>query len=143
MKKLILFEFLRKLKSKPAMMRQLKIIVLVGFMGLIFVGGIAIWTGVQAINYVVATTSDAIKSPAIQSQFNVAKREIQQIQLQPLSCWNKVQSLLAIQPWLEKPALYNFKNLKVACFNAISPVCEGFECTQMKNIMTTAEGGTI
>lgn len=143
MKRLIIFEILRKLKSRPAVMRKVKIIAFISLFGFMFIGGIAIWAGVSAFRYIVATANQAGLSPQIVNQVQIMKSELKQIQLQPLSCWNKAQSLLAVQPWLEKPVLYNLRNLKVACLDAMPPVCEGDDCNQMKKIMTTAKGGSL
>ena len=142
MKRVIIFEILRKIKSRPELMRKVKIFAVIGLVGFVFIGGLAIWAGVSAFRYVVATTNQAVMSPQLQNQVQNVKTELKQIQLQPLSCWNKAQSLMAVQPWLEKPALDNLRNLKVACLDSVPTVCEGYECNQIKKMMNTAEGGT-
>lgn len=48
---------------------------------------------------------------------------------------------MAVEPWLARPALDNLKNLTVACFEQRSTVCEGRECTEMKEFMNTTKGG--
>ena len=45
--------------------------------------------------------------------------------------------------WLARPALDNLKNLKMACLAQATAVCEGDECSQMKQLMNTVEGRTI
>lgn len=132
MKRLIIFEILRKLKSKPELMRKAKILAVVGLVGFVFVGGLAIWAGIAAFQYAVTTANQAVTSPSIQSHVQNAKAEFKQIQLNPLNCWNKAQSLMAVQPWFEQPALNLLQNLKVACLDAAPAVCEGSECTQTK-----------
>jgi hypothetical protein len=143
MKHSILFEIINKLKSKPALMRKVKIFAVVGLFGFMFVGGMTIWAGISAYKYVVASVNQGLTSPTVQSQVQNMKTELKQIQFQPLSCWNKAQSLLAVQPWLERPALDNFHNLKLACLDSHSAICEGYECHQMKKIINTAQGETI
>lgn len=143
MKHAIIYEIIRKLKAKPALMRKVKIFAVLGLVGFVFVGGLAIWAGVSALKYVVASTSQVMSSPKAQEQIQIAKTELQKIQFQPLNCWDKAQSLMAVQPWLEKPAFDNLRNLKVACLDSQVPVCEGSECSQMKQLMNTAEGRTI
>ena len=143
MKRLIIFEILRKLKSKPELMRKVKILAVVGFVGFMFVGGLAIWAGISAFQYAVTTANQAVTSPAIQSHLQKAKAELEQIQLNPISCWNKAQSLMAVQPWLEQPALNHLRNLKIACLDAVPALCEGHECTQMKKDTNTTEGEII
>ncbi len=143
MKRLIIFEILRKIKSRPEVLRKVKIIAFISLVGFVLVGALTIWAGVSAFKYVVATTNQAVMSPQIKNQVQNMQSELKQIQLQPLSCWNKAQSLLALQPWLEKAALDNLRNLKVACLDSLPAVCEGDECTQMKKTMNTAEGGSL
>lgn len=142
MKKIILFEILRNLKSKPALMRKVKIFAVVGLVGFVIISGLAIWAGVSAVKYVVASTNQAISSPQAQEQLINVKSELSKLQFQPLSCWQKTQSLMAVEPWLARPAFDNLKNLKVACLDS-KPICEGYECSQMKEMMNTAEGRTI
>ena len=113
-------------------MRKVKILALVGLVGFVFVGGLAIWAGIAAFQYAVTTANQAVTSPSIQSHVQNAKAEFKQIQLNPLNCWNKAQSLMAVQPWLEQPALNLLQNLKVACLDGAPAACEGSECTQTK-----------
>lgn len=143
MKHAIIYEIIRKIKAKPALMRKVKIFAVVGLVGFFLVGGLTIWAGVSAVKYVVASTSQVISSPTTQEQIQSAKTELQKVQFQPLNCWGKAQSLLAVQPWIEKPAFDNLQNLKVACLESPPAVCEGDECSQMKQLMNTAEGRTI
>lgn len=143
MKQVIFFEILRKLKSKPALMRKVKFFAAIGVVGIVLVGGLTIWAGIATVKYAVATASQVVSSPTTQNQLSNVKADLQQIQFQPLNCWGKAQSLMTVQPWLEKPALDNLRNLKVACLDAKPAVCEGNECSQMKQIMNTAEGSTI
>lgn len=143
MKHAIIYEIIRKLKAKPALMRKVKIFAVVGLVGFVFVGGLAIWAGVSAVKYVVVSTSQVISSPTAQEQIQSAKTQLDRVQFQPLNCWGKAQSLLAVQPWLEKPAFDNLRNLKVACLESPPAVCEGHECSQMKQLMNTAKGSTI
>ncbi len=143
MKQVILYEIIRKLKSKPNLMRKLKVFAVIGFVGFVLVGGLAIWAGISAVKYVVTSTNQVISSPTAQNQIQNVKSELQQIQFQPLNCWGKAQSLMAVEPWLARPVIDNLKNLKVACLEQNSAVCEGYECSQMKEMMNTAEGRTI
>jgi hypothetical protein len=115
MKQIIFLEIMKQLKSKPQLMKKLKIFAFVGLVGFIFLGGLTIWLGIKALNYTVNTASTYLSSPTTQEQISKVNSEIQELQFQPHNCWNKAQSLLAIQPWLEKPALENLKNLKTEC----------------------------
>lgn len=85
-----------------------------------------------------------IQSPVAQGQIENIKEELKGVTtLQALNCWNKAQSLLGVQPWLERPALENFASLKVACFASQPSLCESQDCNQIKKLINTVEGSII
>lgn len=131
MKQVILLEIIRKLKEKPNLRRKFKIFAAVGGVGFFLTGAIAIWAGVSAINYVADKTNVVMQSPQTTAHIENIKTELKGLSFQPLNCWGKAQSLLALEPWLARPALDNLKNLKIACLEATTPVCEGKECSQI------------
>ena len=142
MKQVLVFEILRKLKSRPGFLRKVKIFAVLGLVGFVMVVGLAIWAVVSAVKYGVTTATQVVSSPTAEKQLDILKAELQDLQFQPLNCWGKAQSLLAVQPWLEKPAVDNLWNLKAACFESKPVVCEGHECSQMNKSLNKAEGGT-
>lgn len=144
MKQIIFYELIKKLKHRPQLMRKLKIFAVVGIAGFLIAGGLVIWAGASAVGYVASKANQAVHSPTTQQHLESLKVEIQSLpKFQALSCWGKAQSLIAVEPWLARPALDNLKNLKVACLEDRPTVCEDHECTQMKKLMHTAEGTTI
>lgn len=144
MKRIVIYELMRKLKHKPHLMRKLKIFAVVGIIGFVVTSGLVIWAGISAVGFVASKANQAVQSPIAQQHLESLKTEVQTFpKLQALNCWGKAQSLMAVEPWLARPALDNFKNLKVACLDEKPVVCEGNECTQMKKFMHTAEGATI
>ena len=144
MKQDIIYEVLRRLKAKPGLMRKVKIFAAVGVVGFLITGALVIWAGVSTFNYVASKTTEVIHSNVVSAQVENLKLEAKDFpKFQLLSCWGKAQSLMAVEPWLARPALDNLKNLKVSCLETAPPVCEGQDCTQIKNLMNTAEGGTI
>lgn len=143
MKHAIIYEIIRELKAKPALMRKLKIFAVVGLVGFVLVGGLTIWAGVAAVKYVATSANQIISSPTAHEQIQNARNELQKVQFQPLNCWDKAQSLLSVQPWIEKTVFDNLRNLKIACLETPPAVCEGDQCSQMKKLMHTAEGRTI
>ncbi len=118
MKAALLLEILKTLRSNAVLWKRVKIFFVIGFVGFLSLGGLVIWAGASAVKYAVSVTNKVVLDTASRSQFNSAMSELQQTQLQPLSCWEQAQSLLSIQPWLESPALDNFSKLKSACFRA-------------------------
>jgi hypothetical protein len=143
MKQIIVLEIIRKLKSKPELMRKVKIIAVVGVVGFVLTGALAIWAGIATMSYIATKATTVIQSPQTATHIENLKGEVKSLGLQPLNCWGKAQSLMAIEPWLARPALDNLRHLKVACFEATTPVCEGYECSQMKKFIHTAEEETI
>ena len=143
MRQIIFLEILKRLKQKPSLMRKAKMFAVVGLIGFVLVGSLTIWAGISAVKYVASTAHQAVLSPTAQTHIQDAKGELQQIRFQPLNCWGKAQTLLTLQPWVEKSALDNFRKLKVACLENKPAVCEGHTCEQMKELMHTAEGKTI
>ena len=141
MKQIILFEILNKLKDKPKLMRNIKIFAAVGIVVFLVTGTLMIWAGVSAYNYVASSANQFIQAPFAQSQFENIKTELKDIpKLQAINCWGKAQSLLAVQPWLERPTLDNLTNLKAACFETKPTACQGAECKQIKELINTTEG---
>ena len=143
MKKVIFFEILRKLKREPHLMQKVKTFAIIGVIAFVLVGGVAVWAGISAMKIAATSANQMVFSPTTQGYLHQAKSELKQMQFQPVDCWGKAQSLLTVQPWLEKPALDNLKNLKVACLDSKPAVCEGHACEQIKELMHTAEGRTI
>lgn len=143
MKKVIFLELIKKLQSKPQVMRKLKVFVALGLVGLFIVGGLAIWAGISTFKYLIASASQVISSPTTQGQRQDVKAELLQIQFQPLNCWGEAQTLMTVQAWLEKSALENLRDLKTACLDSKPAPCEGPDCSQVKQFINIDERTTI
>jgi hypothetical protein len=144
MKRTILEKPLRTFKNKPEFLRKLKGIVALGLVTFFLLGGLLIWAGISAVDYVATKANHLVMSQTTQQQIENLKLEVKSItKLQALSCWGKAQSLLAVEPWVTYSISENFKNLKVACLEEKPATCNGPECSQMKKIINTAEGSLI
>ncbi|MFN3698023.1 MAG: hypothetical protein ACK4VO_11335 [Pseudobdellovibrio sp.] len=143
MKKYILFEIYKALKTQPNLMRKFKIFASVGIIILFFVAGVTIWAGYSATKYLYSSANQVINSAQTTNHLDNLKSEIKQLQFQPLNCWGKAQSLLSLQPWFEQPIADIFQNLKLACFDTGSSICVGDECSQIKKLIYTAEEKSI
>ncbi len=144
MKRIVFFEILQTLKTEPKLMRKVKIFAVVGIVGFLITVALMIWAGVSAFNYVASSASQVIQSPTALGHVENLKTELKSLpKLQAINCWGKAQSLIAVQPWLERPALDNLVNLKVACFEQKPSVCQGAECEKMKELINTVEGSFI
>lgn len=133
MKNEILYELLRAIKAKPGLARKVKIFAVVGVGGFLITGALLIWAGVSAISYVASSANQVIQTAKVPAP----------PKLQVINCWGKAQSLLAVQPWLERPALANLATLKVACFEQKPNLCQGPKCEQIKELINTAEGSFL
>ena len=135
----VIYKVVRKLKQKPNLMRKVKIALAVGVVGFFVTGALVVWAGLSvfgsAFTYVAVKKNEVMQSPTTQAQIENLKSEAKQLpKFQPINCWGKAQSLLAVQPWLERPALENLMNLKVACLEQIPAKCEGADCQNLEKI---------
>lgn len=104
-----------KFGSNDRLKRYLKIFLGLGCLGLLLVGGLIIWAGVATVQHVVDLGAD----PKVQEQVRKLKTDIPNVPaLVKVGCWEKVQSLLHVQVWLETPAADNMKDLKDACLGS-------------------------
>lgn len=104
-----------KLRSNDRLKRYLKIFLGVGCLVLLLVGGLILWAGVATVKHVADLGAD----PKVQEQVQKLKTDIPNVPaLVKVGCWEKVQSLLNVQVWLETPAAENIKDLKDACLGS-------------------------
>ncbi len=129
MKKFIFLEILRELQQKPNLMRKVKIFAALGLVVVVVMGGLLIWAGVSAVNYVATKANQVAQSPATQAQLSQVQSEIKSLKnINALNCWDQAQSLMGVRPWLERPVADNLHDLKAACLEQKPPACEGAEC---------------
>ena len=143
MKTDLILKIIKEAKAKPNLWRKIKVFVAVGFTGLLVVSALTIWAGITAFNFVATTATTVIHSPTTQAHAENLKSDLAALKVQPLSCWAKAQSLLAVEPWLQRPPGEILSNLKVACLEGAAPPCKGEECANLKNLSNTAEGITL
>jgi hypothetical protein len=93
--------------------KKLKIFLGIGCLGMVLLGGLVLWAGFTAVQKVAKIGGNV----NIQEQVENLKGEISEIPaIVNVSCWEKVQSLMNIQVWLETPLGENITSLKDACF---------------------------
>ena len=144
MKREMLIQIIRKIKAKPALLRKFKIFIAISFVGLLLTGILAIWAGFAVLNKAASHANKVIQSPSAQAQIADLKLQAQHgfSQVEPLNCWIRFQSLLAIEPWLARHFLENLNNLKIACIGGTQLFCKGSDCSHQNELETT-EGVTI
>jgi hypothetical protein len=79
------------------------------------VGGLILWAGVTTVQHV----ADLGSKVNVQEQALNLKGKIPVIPaIAKAGCWEKVQSLMSIQVWLDTPVAENIASLKNACFGS-------------------------
>lgn len=132
MKKYIFFELMRNIKSKPELMRKMKVFAAVGAFGFLLMGSLIIWAGISAVSYFTRVTKEVIQSPQTVLHVENIKSEVKGVStiIQSVDCWDKAQSLMTLEPWLQKPAMDNLNSLIKTCLENAD-----------KQIKNTAKGG--
>ncbi|MFN7728558.1 MAG: hypothetical protein ACK5P7_05335 [Bdellovibrio sp.] len=119
MNKLILLEIWRKAQTQPRVMRKLKIFLIVGVLGCVLTASLVIWAGISALSFVVGKSRDLMQSPQVSA--HVEKMQdlpVHAVTFQPVECWQRALSLLAVEPWVLQSALTNLQNLKASCLGS-------------------------
>ena len=144
MKKFLFLEILEQLKARPKLMKKFKILAVLGVVGFLITGTLLIWAGVSAMSYVTSSATHYIQSPVIQHHVENIKTELKSLpRVEAASCWEKAQSLIAVQPWLERPALENMALLGVACFEQRPTTCQDEACKPRNESSHSVEGSFI
>ena len=113
MKHLVLLELMRKFQASEQSRRKFKIFLGAGLAGLLLAGALIIWAGVAAIQQVAGLGANA----KVQEQVRDLTTEIPNLPaLAKVGCRDKVQSLLSVGVWLEKPVAANVQSLRDACW---------------------------
>ena len=98
--------------QRRSLKKMIAIIVGLGSLALVAITGLVIWAGVAGFNYL----SERAQDPAVSAQVENLKSEFEQLPpLAKVGCWDKAQSLLSIEVWLERPVADNLNQLKLAC----------------------------
>jgi hypothetical protein len=97
--------------------KKFKIILALTFCGSLLIFALVVWGGVAAVEYVASAANQTLILTEANQQIAQLKEESKILStFRPLSCFDKAQSLISVQPWLEQSMSVNFLNLKAACF---------------------------
>lgn len=112
MKRLILFELLRRVATNRQLKRTVTIFLGVGLIGGLLIGGLVVWGGITAFKSV----ADLGTHPMVQEKILNLETEIQNAPaLVKAGCWGTVKSLMDVESWIEKPIVENYNTIKAAC----------------------------
>jgi len=104
---------MKKFKEDGQMKRKLIILLSTCFVGFLLVGALIIWGGIATVQHVAGIATD----PNVQKKVLDLKTDLPEIPAPvKVGCWDKAQSLLNVEVWLEKPVADNLQSLKDSCF---------------------------
>lgn len=113
MKKIIFFEILKNLHSKPKLFKKLKTLVVFGVIGILLAGTVTFYFGVVGARYVASIG----KEMNIKEQVEILNSKVEQIPtLVKTDCLTTAQGLLSVEGLLNKPLLETLQNLRQACW---------------------------
>lgn len=106
---------LNNFKNNDYLKRKLKIFLGIGCLGILLVAGLILWAGVATVQHVAGLGSKV----NVQEQVLNLKGKVPEIPaIAKAGCWEKVQSLMTIQVWLDTPVAENIAGLKNACLGS-------------------------
>lgn len=140
MKKFLVYSLLNGLRSSSTIRRKFKLFLILGLSGLLIMGTIAIWTAFAGVRYL-ANQFDQTGIPSPSTIVSHKAEAVQNFAFK--SCWEKMQSLIGIQLWLENPPQKHLQALKMACFDSPGGKCTGPGCDDFKNDLKTHEKGEL
>ncbi len=95
--------------------KKFKIFLSIVCLGILLVGGLIIWAGVATVKHVASVGANVNVREQVQ---NLKTGALTLPAMAKVGCWEKAQSLLAVQVWLEKPVGENIQSLKDACLGS-------------------------
>lgn len=115
MSEMDLSETIRRFMANEQLKRKLKVFLGIGCIGILLVGGLVIWAGIATVKHVATIGADV----NVQEQVQNLKTGVSNLPaIAQVGCWEKAQSLLDIQVWLEKPVADNIQGLMDACLGS-------------------------
>jgi cytoskeletal protein RodZ len=109
----------------PKKRKKIKTYLALAFCSFVLILGLVAWAGISAVEYIASASTQTLLPTAATQQITKLKEESKILStFQPMSCLDKAQSLISVQPWLEQSVSLNFLDLKAACFGA-QPTSQG------------------
>ncbi len=92
--------------------KRLKILAIVGIIGLFLTTGLVVWLGIAAVQF----ASNQIQVLELPNGVESLATQIGSLPAAvPPSCWAKAQSLMSYEAWLTRPIGENLLHLKTVC----------------------------
>ncbi len=114
MKKILIDEIFRTLKTKSQLHKKLKFFLVIALVALVFIGSFTLYLGVVGVRYL-ASVGQEIN---IAEQTHILKDKVQSLpkSIQP-TCLTAAQSMLSLEKLTQKPLIENVQELKTACLS--------------------------
>ena len=110
-----LSETLRRFMANDQLKKKLKVFLGIGCLGILLLGGLIIWAGVATVKQVASIGANVNVQEQVQ---NLKTGALTLPAMAKVGCWEKVQSLLTVQVWLENPVGENIQGLQDACLGS-------------------------
>lgn len=118
MKKLLYLGAARKLMSVAGSTKRFKVLIVAGIVFLLFLGGLAVWGGVQATRYAFSLS----ESPSVIGRIQDLTSKAQELLVSNgARCLESAQGLLQVNLWTERAWQENINVLKTACLGPGEP----------------------
>lgn len=140
MKRLILFELIRRMTSKSDFFRKFRVLIFSAVLILFLTTGLLIWGGVMTFKYAGSLINSAQVQTHVEDLGSRFKTELDSFpQVTLTSCWEKALSLVNVEPWVTRTLDHNLSNLRQACIEPKSQPCHGESCLDSKNKINNSE----
>lgn len=128
MNKKLLFKSLERYKGNSIFSRKMKLLAALAGICFCLIVIFTVWSAVYLANQVLRVATDGQLKTSVESQLVSVSKNIESTNFKPIDCWGKVQTYLAIEPWLSNSIAENINHLKTACFNRNETKCPGGAC---------------
>lgn len=108
---------MRRVMANDQLKKKLKVFLGISCIGILLVGGLIIWAGIATVRHVASIGANVNVQEQVQ---NLQGSALNLQTMAKVGCWEKAQSLLTVQVWLEKPVAENIQGLKDACLGSES-----------------------
>jgi hypothetical protein len=109
-------ETIRRILANEQLKKHIKVFLGIACLVILLGGGLIVWAGVATFRHVATIGENANVQEQVQS---LKKTGVLTLPAIPkVGCWQKAQSMLVLQIWIEKPIGENVQGLKDACFGS-------------------------
>lgn len=121
-----ILRYLQRVNLEPRFRRRLLGVLALGIFGIFLTVGLVTWGAIAAYQRI----SNISVTPIAQKQLEGLRGEVAKLPtLNAHNCFESLQTLVDLRPWIANPVFQNLQTLKTACFETKASDCKGLECT--------------